>query len=246
MNTLTCFITDDEPAAIESLTKLIALYCPSLQIKGSATNTTDAAAFLEQQEVDVLFLDIRMQGETGFDLLKQLKEPNFHLIFVTAFDEYGIQAIKFSATDYLLKPVNPQELIAAVHKVNTRKRIQHEQMQLLLQSHMQPNSQQKRIALAGHSEIKYVLISDIVCCEAQNTYTTFYIADSKQGVIVSKPITEYETLLQPYGFIRVHQSWLVNSHKLESYKRQDGGYLRMQNGMVVPVSRQRKHLLKTL
>lgn len=246
MNSLTCFITDDEPAAIESLTKLIELYCPALHIKGSATNTTDAAAFLGKEEVDVLFLDIRMQGETGFDLLKKLKEPNFHLIFVTAFDEYGIQAIKFSATDYLLKPVNPQELIAAIHKVTTRKRIQQEQMQLLLQSHMLPNSQQKRIALADQSEIKYVLISDIVCCEAENSYTTFYIGDSKQGVIVSKPIAEYETLLQPYGFIRVHQSWLVNSHKLESYKREDGGYLRMQNGMDVPVSRQRKHLLKTL
>jgi len=168
------------------------------------------------------------------------------LIFVTAFDEYGIKAIKFSATDYLLKPVNPQELIAAIHKVDTRKRIQQEQMQLLLQSHMLPNSQQKRIALADQSEIKYVLINDIVCCEAENSYTTFYIGGSKQGVIVSKPIAEYETLLQPYGFIRVHQSWLVNSHKLESYKREDGGYLRMQNGMDVPVSRQRKHLLKTL
>jgi two-component system, LytTR family, response regulator len=246
MNALTCFIADDEPAAIESLAKLIELYCPSLQIKGSATNTIDAAAFLGSTEVDVLFLDIRMHGETGFDLLKQLKEPGFHLIFVTAFDEYGIQAIKFSATDYLLKPVNPLELIAAVHKVNIRKRIQHEQMQLLLQSHLQPNGQQKRIALAGQSEIKYVFINDIVCCKAENTYTTFYIVESKQGIIVSKPIADYEALLQPYGFIRVHQSWLVNSNKLESYKRQDGGYLRMQNGMDVPVSRQRKHLLKTL
>ncbi|WP_208025685.1 LytR/AlgR family response regulator transcription factor [Niastella caeni] len=246
MKSLTCFITDDEPAAIESLIKLIELYCPSLHIKGRATNTTDAAAFLGKEEVDILFLDIRMQGETGFDLLKQLKEPNFHLVFVTAYDEYGIKAIKFSATDYLLKPVDPQELIAAVHKVTTRKQIQQEQMQLLLQSHMIPNSQQKRIALADQSEIKYVLINDIVCCEAENSYTTFYIGDSKQGLVVSKPIAEYETLLQPYGFIRVHQSWLVNSYKLESYKREDGGYLRMQNGMDVPVSRQRKHLLKML
>ncbi|WP_220399744.1 LytR/AlgR family response regulator transcription factor [Filimonas effusa] len=246
MNALTCFITDDEPAAIESLSRLIELYCPSLHIKGYATNTADAAAFLNKEDVDILFLDIQMQGETGFDLLKQLKEPGFHLIFVTAFDEFGITAIKFSATDYLLKPVDPQELIGAIHKVATRRRIQQKQMQLLLQTHMLPGSQQKRIALADQSEIKYVLISDIVCCEADNSYTTFYIGDGKQTVMVSKPIAEYEMLLQPYGFIRVHQSWLVNTHKLESYKREDGGFLRMQNGMNIPVSRQRKHLLKAL
>lgn len=244
MNNLTCFIVDDEPAAIGSLTTLIKLYCPSLQLKGSTTSTKEAADYLSHNNVDVLFLDIRMQGETGFDLLKQLNNLSSHLIFVTAYDEYGIQAIKFSATDYLLKPVNPTELIAAVHKASVQKQVQQEQLQMLLQSHkQQENHQQKRIALADQSEIKYVLIEDIICCKADNTYTHFYL-QNRNTIVVSKPITEYENLLQPYGFLRVHQSWLINMKKMDSFKKEDGGYLQMQNGIAVPVSRQRRHLLK--
>lgn len=247
MNPLTCYIVDDEPAAIESLKRLLQLYCPALQIAGTAMHTKEAADFLGNNTVDILFLDIKMQGETGFDLLKQLEGHRLHLIFVTAYDEYGIQAIKFSATDYLLKPVNPTDLIAAIHKVNTQKRIQQEQLTMLVQSHeQQKNHQQKRIALAGQNEIKYVAIDDIVCCKADNSYTIFFIADSKTGITVSRPIAEYESLLQPYGFIRVHQSWLINTGKLDSFQKKDGGYLLMINKMQVPVSRQRRHLLKEL
>ncbi len=244
---LSCYIVDDEPAAVESLATLIRLYYPALQVKGSAGHVNEAAAWLNNETVDILFLDIRMQGETGFDLLKQLRNHHFHLIFVTAYDEYGIQAIKFSATDYLLKPVSATELIAAIHKVGTQKLNQQEQFQMLLQSHMQQEKhQQKRIALASQNEIKYVLITDIVCCKAENSYTVFYLDNGKQGVVVSRPISEYETLLEPYGFIRVHQSWLINSNKMEIFKKEDGGYLLMENNMEVPVSRQRRHLLKDL
>ncbi len=247
MNRLTCYMVDDEQGAIDSLTSLINLYAPSLQISGSSTNVKDAARFLNENKVDILFLDIRMQNETGFDLLKQLGHYRFHLIFVTAYDEYGIQAIKFSATDYLLKPVNPEELIAAVYKVQNNKTTSNEQLQMLIQSHeQQKNNQQKRIALADQSQIKYVLICDIICCKADNSYTLFYLGNGKPAIIVSKPIADYENLLLPYGFIRVHQSWLVNTAKMETFKKEDGGYLLMEGGMQVPVSRQRRHLLKEL
>ena len=247
MNKLTCYMVDDEQSAIDSLYAMIKLYCPSLDIIGSAISVRDAALFLNSHKVDILFLDIKMQNETGFDLLKQLGHYHFHLIFVTAYDEYGILAIKFSASDYLLKPINPAELIAAVHKVNTQKHNHNEQLLMLLQSHeQQKNNRQKRIALADQSKIKYVLISDIICCKAENSYTIFYLINSKTNVIVSKPISDYENLLQPYGFIRVHQSWLVNTTKMDIFKKEDGGYLIMEGKIEVPVSRQRRHLIKDI
>jgi two-component system LytT family response regulator len=247
MNSLTCYMVDDEQGAIESLSSLIKLYTPGLKILGSASNISDAAGYLNENDIDILFLDIRMQNETGFDLLRKLGHSNFHLIFVTAYDEYGIQAIKFSATDYLLKPINPTELIAAVHKVQHRHANNREQLQMLLQSHeQQNNNQQKRIALADQFEIRYVPIADIVCCKAENSYTTFHITGLRNTVTVSKPIADYESLLKPYGFIRVHQSWLVNTAKMETFKKEDGGYLLMEGSISVPVSRQRRHLIKDI
>jgi two-component system LytT family response regulator len=244
---LNCFIVDDEPSAIETLTLLINTYCPSLEIFGSANSVDNGLAYLTQRSVDILFLDIKMQQETGFDLLKQLTTDIPHIIFVTAHDEYGIQAIKFSATDYLLKPVNTEELIAAVHKVSLKKQMEKRQVEMLLESYQQQKYvQQKRIALADQNEIRYILIENIICCKSDNSYTTFYISNTKLPILVSNPISEYESILSPYGFLRVHQSWLINKSKVLSYKKEDGGFLVMVDRISVPISRQRKHLLKDL
>lgn len=247
MNDLSCFLVDDEQSAVETLSLLLNNYCPHLNIAGSANSVKKALEFLSDQAVDVLFLDIKMQGESGFDLLEQLPLHKAHVIFVTAHDEYGIQAIKFSATDYLLKPVMPQELIAAVHKVGQQKNSQREQLEMLLQSYQrQRDNTQKRIALPDQHEIRYILIENIICCGADNTYTSFYIKGENKPIIVSKPISEYEQILSVYGFIRIHQSWLINRSHIDSFIKADGGYLIMNNRMSIPVSRQRKHLLKEL
>lgn len=247
MNNFSCFILDDERSAIETLSVLLRRYCPFLTIAGSAGSVAEALVFLEDVTVDILFLDIKMKQETGFDLLQQLPERSAHVIFVTAHDQYGIQAIKFSATDYLLKPVNPEELIAAVHKVG-QKRINHaDQVAMLLQSYQQQkNSKQKRIALADQHEVRYVLIESIICCRADNSYTSFYVKGESSPIVVSKSIAEYEQMLLPYDFVRVHQSWLINRNHIESFKKADGGYLIMENKLSVPVSRQRRHLLKDM
>jgi len=247
MNNLTCYIVDDEQSAIETLSILIQRYCPQLTIAGSASSVKQALQYLTDQSADILFLDIKMQQETGFDLLKQLPANNAHIIFVTAHDEYGVQAIKFSATDYLLKPVSPEELIAAVHKVSQQKNAQSEQIAMLLQSYQhQRFNTQKRIALPDQHEVRYVLIDNIVCCSADNSYTSFHLFNESKPVVVSKPISEYEQILSLYGFVRIHQSWLINKNHIDSFKKADGGYLIMNNKMSVPVSRQRRHLLKEL
>ncbi|GAB3923892.1 LytR/AlgR family response regulator transcription factor [Mucilaginibacter myungsuensis] len=247
MNNLTCYIVDDEQSATEALSVLMQRYCPHVTIAGNASNVKGALSFLTDHPVDILFLDIKMKQETGFDLLKQLPPAAAHVIFVTAHDEYGIQAIKFSATDYLLKPVMPEELIAAVHKVGQRKQADAGQVAMLLQSYQhQKLNTQKRIALPDQHQIRYVLIDDIICCSADNTYTSFYLLNEGKPVVVSKPISEYEQILSVYGFVRIHQSWLINKNHIDSFKKADGGYLLMDNKMSVPVSRQRKHLLKDL
>jgi two-component system, LytTR family, response regulator len=245
MTNLTCYIVDDEQSAVETLTVLIARYCPFLTVSGSANSIKDARNALDNLSVDILFLDIKMKQETGFDLLKQHPANTAHIIFVTAYDEYGIQAIKFSATDYLLKPVSPEELIAAVHKVGQQKNAQAEKVAMLLQSYQQQRlNTQKRIALSDQHEVRYVLIDTIICCKADNSYTSFYMNNESNPVVVSKPISEYEQLLSLYGFVRIHQSWLINKNHIDSFKKADGGYLVMNNKMSIPVSRQRKHLLK--
>ena len=249
MNKLTCYIVDDEQNALDALSVLIERYCPQLTVAGSANSVKLALEFLTNtnNSADILFLDIRMQQETGFDLLKLLPSNTAHIIFVTAHDEYGIQAIKFSATDYLLKPVNPEELIAAVHKVGQRKNMQADQISMLLQSYQnQGSNTQKRIALADQNEVRYVLIDNIVCCRADNSYTSFYLSNENKPVVVSKSISEYEQILGLYGFVRIHQSWLINKNHIDTFKKADGGYLIMDNKMSVPVSRQRRHLLKEL
>lgn len=245
MKNFSCFIVDDEPSAIETLTELIKRYCPTVEIAGAACNVEQGLKFLSVNAVDILFLDIKMQQETGFDLLKLLPANTAHIIFVTAHDDYGIQAIKFSATDYLLKPVRPEELVTAVHKVGQQKNIHAEQVEMLLQSYeFQRLNTQKRIAIPDQHEVRYVLIDAIVCCQADNSYTSFYLTNESKPIVVSKSISEYEQLLSLYGFVRTHQSWLVNRNHIEAFKKADGGYLVMNNKMSVPVSRQRKHLLK--
>lgn len=245
MKNFSCFIVDDEPGAVETLKELIQRYCPSLTISGSAHTVEDGLKFLSAHAVDILFLDIKMRQETGFDLLKLLPENTAHLIFVTAHDDYGIQAIKFSATDYLLKPVRPEELVIAVHKVGQQKNMQVEQIAMLLQSYeYQKLNTQKRIAIPDQHEVRYVLIDTIVCCQSDNSYTSFYLTNESKPLVVSKSISEYEQLLSSYGFVRIHQSWLVNKNHIETFKKADGGYLVMNNKMSVPVSRQRRHLLK--
>lgn len=248
MQTLTCYLVDDEINAIENLEVLLNKHCPQVEVVGRSTTVSEAARFLYSHSVDILFLDIRMQNESGFDLLEQLPGFQGSVIFVTAHDEYGLKAIKFSATDYLLKPIDVTELVAAVNKAGKKKgmAVTQEQIQMLLQSVAnQPRSQQTKIALADAEEIRYVNIADIIYCKSSNSYTTFYLVGNGK-ITVSRPIAEYETLLSAYGFIRTHQSYLVNRNRIGAFKKEDGGYLLMEDNTMVPVSRQRKGMLKDL
>jgi two-component system LytT family response regulator len=190
-----------------------------------------------------------MPGESGFDLLKSLSECPFEVVFVTAFNEYGIMAIKFSALDYLLKPINTTELVAAVEKAEKAIRAKKQNIRLenLLRLLEKPQADiNERIALPTLKETFLVPVRDIIRCESSNNYTTFFLINGVQHTI-SKPIYEYEELLESYGFIRCHQSHLVNKNHVKSILNEDGGYLVMENTATkVPISKQRKNLIKSV
>lgn len=234
-------IVDDEQSNIQNLSALLKSYCPRVIITGSANTVDNAIEKIGSEQPDLIFLDIQLGLQSGFDLLKQLPNKDFEVIFVTAFDRYGIEAIKFAALDYLLKPVEIPELVLAVNKAEDKliARQKTEQLTFLLNHLRNEETTPAKIALPQLHEIRYVAISDIIRCEADNSYTRFYLANNDK-IMVSRSIKEYSELLKPVGFLRTHQSHLVNSLFVKSWIKEDGGTLLLTNGDKIPVSRPNK------
>jgi len=235
-------IVDDEKNNIDNLNGLLLKHCPGVQVVGLAMSADEGVKIISQYQPDLIFLDIQMPGKNGFDMLQSLSQHDFEIIFATAFDQYGIQAVKFSAIDYLLKPVNTDELKIAVEKaiVKSKQRKQNLQLENLLGLLQHRNQKtEHRLALSTAKETRFINPEQIIRCESSNTYTSFYLIDG-QKIIVSKPIFEYEEILKEYGFVRCHQSHLVNKAKVKSWIKQDGGYLLLEDGSQIPISRNKK------
>lgn len=235
-------IIDDEQNNIDNLFYLLQEHCPGVAVVVTATTADKGISIIQKWKPELLFLDVEMPGKNGFDLLKSLTSYSFEIIFVTAYDHYGIQAVKFSAIDYLLKPINIDELkfavSKAVHKIKEKgQNLQLENLLQLLQKSQQ--RQEHRIALPTSRETRFVITDHIVRCESSNNYTTFFFIDGER-LLVSKPIYEYDELLGDYGFIRCHQSYLVNRKYIKSWVKEDGGYLLLEDNTRVPVSRLKK------
>lgn len=238
-------LVDDETANLENLKILLNKHCPNIKVVANASNIEEAFTQVNLHHPDLLFLDIQMGKTTGFDLLNLLTEKTFEVVFVTAYDNYGIQAVKFAALDYLLKPVDPEELKAAVEKaeIRFRNKINGEQLNFLLSQIKKSESGSPKIALPQQHEIRYVSVSDIVRCVADNTYTFFFLTNGDK-ILISKPLKEYSDLLKPHGFIRAHQSHLVNPKFVKSWLKEDGGTLLMNNGDKIPVSKPNREMVK--
>ena len=243
---ITAVIIDDEQNNIENLTILLGQHCAQVEIMGKATSATFGEKLILQLNPDIVFLDIQMPGKNGFDMLQSLRTHNFELIFVTAFEQYGIQAVKFSAIDYLLKPIDAEELKNAVQKAIYRssEKKQNKKLENLLD--VLQNEQLKdthRIALTSAKETRFIKTKEIIRCESSNNYTTFYVSGGER-IMVSKPIFEYEEILHGYGFIRCHQTHLVNKRFIKSLVKQDGGYLLLEDDTEIPVSRMKKEAVR--
>jgi two-component system LytT family response regulator len=242
-------IVDDSPEARESLQADITRWVPDVNIISTAGSMKEGLAKLKELKPDVVFLDIQLGDGDGFSLLEQLGTTDTHVIFTTGLDSEGIRAIKFSALDYLLKPVDPDELVAAVEKLKEAQKKQSIAENIkLLGEHLRGSSKPevRRLALNSADKVQVVRVDEIIRCESERNYTTFFLKDGKQ-IVVTRTLKEYEELLEPLGFVRVHHSHLINLEFLKEFIKSDGGYALMTDKAQVPVSvRKRDDLMKAL
>ena len=245
---LKAIIVDDEQKSCENLRILLEDFCTNIEVSQMVNSVSDAIIAIQQHEPDVVFLDIQMQKETGFDLLKRVSTINFEVVFVTAYSEYAIDAIKFSAIDYLLKPIDINDLKAAVEKLGkkTSDKLISQKVDILMQNFKSENAENYRLAIPELDGITFVSINEIVYCEGSSNYTNFYLKNGKKH-IVAKTLKEYEELLSNYNFFRIHNSYLVNIKEVKKYFRGDGGYVQMSNDDKLDVSKRKKeHFLKKI
>lgn len=242
-------IIDDEKDSIDTLKWKLENYCPDVNVISSFEKPADGVSYLKKNPVDLLFLDIEMPMLTGFDVLEELgRDISFDIIFITAYDNFGIQAVKFSALDYLLKPVQNKELKEAIdkHLKKSQQKIPSEQIDLLLNNvQAERKGKRGRIALASKESIEFVDPNDIVVCEANSNYTNVYLIEGRKRVI-SKTLKDFEEMLMQFDFFRPHNSHLINLARVKEFIRGDGGYLVMENKMKIPVSKNKKEELMGL
>jgi two-component system, LytTR family, response regulator len=241
-------IIDDEPAMLEVNSSLLAEYFPDIRLVGTACSVTTGLNVIRTQNPDLVLLDIELNNEKGFQILQELKPYSFKVVFVTAHDSFAIKAIKFSALDYILKPVNETEfqqtIQHAVELIETKESSQS-QVDVLVDS-FRREMQAKKLVLRTSDSLHIVDISDIYYCQSDNSYTTFYLAGNEK-IVVSKSLKEYEGLLKEFGFFRSHQSFLVNLNHIKKVDKSDGGFIIMKNKKEIPVSlRQMKNLIALL
>lgn len=234
-------IVEDEVKSRETLSGLLKRYCKGVEIVSEADGYTTGIEAIRLYNPDVVFLDIQMPDGSGFKLLEDLKEINFEVIFTTAYDQFAIKAIKYSALDYLLKPIVPEELIAAVEKVSRKKQEGkiNKHVNVLLNNLNREAHESKKIVLSTAEKIHVVETDDILRCESDNYYTMFHFTDGSR-LLISKTLKENEELLSDHNFVRPHKSHLINLKYLKSFNRNDGGYIVMTDGSKIPVSRRKK------
>jgi len=231
-------LLDDELPVLEALQGKLNLFCPEVEVVSLCQNVDDALHQLNTAEIDVVFLDVNLSGESGFDLIEKWEGEELpSLIFTTAHDEFAVQAIKHAALDYLLKPIDAEELVKAVRKAG-------EKVGLDRQSVVKEASKgaPKKLVIPTTEGMHILNVEDIVRCESSSNYTQFFLKN-KSSVLASKTMKEYETLLRPAGFERVHKSHLVNLEMISKYVSADGGYLLLVEGSTVPVSNRKKEVL---
>jgi two-component system LytT family response regulator len=232
---------DDEQLARESIIDLIKLSQLEIEVVAQADGVQSGIEVIEKYKPELVFLDIQLIDGSGFDLLKRLKKIDFKLIFSTAYEEFAIRAFKFSAIDYLLKPLNPEDFIHAVKKVEVlqQKELKQKHLEVLLSHLDSQDSKKKKLVLRTSESIHLIDIQDILRCHANSGYTEFYMKNEKK-ILVSKGLAEYVNLLSDCGFVRTHQSHLVNINFIQSYEKTEGGYILMQDGTHIPVSNRKK------
>lgn len=234
-------IVDDEQRSRDALNGLIERYCPEVFIIAQANGCQDGIEKAQKFNPDLVFLDIQMTDGSGFNFLEAFEKFNFEVIFTTAHDQYAIKAIRYSALDYLLKPIDPDELKAAVRKFMQKqdKGQINNNIKVLLENLKNPSNESKKIILSTSEGMHIVSTDDIIRCESDDYYTKFFFLNAT-SILISKTLKQNEAILSDFNFIRPHKSHLINIKYIKSYLKVDGGYILMTDGSKIPVSRRKR------
>jgi len=240
---LKTIVVDDEPNAVDFIISIITEYCPGLEVTGKAYDVPEGVKVISDKSPDLVFLDVEMPNGTGFDLLNNFPEKTFDVVFITAFNHYAIRAIKFSAVDYILKPVNINEFIESVKKVIEKRSLNssgnNENLRILLEN--LKTSSPTRLAIPTADGMEYLNPKEIIRIEADRSYSWFFLTGNRK-ILVSRHLKEFQDILDERYFFRPHNSFLINLKYVRKYIRKDGSYIEMQDGTQIPVSRTRKDL----
>ncbi len=237
-------IVDDEVHCLDTMAILLNDYCPGVQVMDQCISARQALGSIERFKPALVFLDIEMPVMNGFEMLEEFEEIPFSVVFTTSYNQYAIKAIRFSALDFLLKPIDPKELVAAVHKIEIQKyKPTAGQFDILREQILQKENSFSRIAMPTAEGFELVPANQVIRCEADDNYTHLFLKD-KIKIVACRTLKEIEEQLQDFtAFIRVHNSYMVNLNEVTKYVRGEGGYLIMSDGSTVSVSRSRKDLL---
>ena len=238
---MNAIIIEDEKNVKEGFIKLLNMFCPQVKILATAENITDGFKLIEENDFDVLFLDINLPDGSGFDLIHQVSHRDFALIFVTAYNQYAIDAFRISAIDYLLKPVSPDLLKQAIKRVENGVSSPQfsKQVEVLDSLRNKQKTQDQKILLRDFETVELIKLSEIIFCKANGSYTEFCLENDKTFT-VSLNLKEYESLLEEYKFIRVHHSYLVNAFHIKNVNKSEGGSLLLSKGYMVPMSNRKR------
>lgn len=243
MQEITAFIVDDEVQSRILLIKLLQQYLPEIGIAGQAASVDEALYGVQKHRPHILFLDIQINGESGFDLLRRLPVINFAIIFITAFNDYAVEAFRFNAIDYLLKPILPTQLVEAVNKVKQRTAARNlatkVQVEQLYSDMPYPQKLQDKIAVPTGEGLIVIPVNEIVYCHADGNYTKFHLIDNK-CILSSYTLKQFDKMLTAQSFFRAHRSYLINMSHVKMYRRGEGGEIVMSNGHEIELSRTHK------
>ena len=234
-------IVDDELLVAKNMELLLNRYCPEVEVAAIAHSAEEAEKVIKDLTPDLVFLDVEMPHGNGFDLLKKFNQIKFGVIFVTAFDHYAIRAIKYSAIDYLLKPIDIDELVIAVHKAQTQLKSKSvtESLNILLHNVAQPAAKLQKLSLPTIDGMIFINVNDIMYCRSEGNYTTFYL-ENGQTPLITRQIGVYEELLPEPLFCRIHRQYIINVNKVSKYVKGRGGHVVMSDGKEIDVSARKK------
>ncbi len=240
MELLKAILIDDEPSSLQNLQQKLTEFCPDVQIVAAANKPEEAILLIRQHKPDVIFLDIEMPRMNGFRMLDELGEYDFDIIFTTAYNHYAVDAIRISAFDYLTKPIAIKDLQNAVERLNKHRHLQtKDKLDVLRHSLSHSKNQEEKIAIPTSEGLEFIPIKNIMHIESSSNYSKLFFIEGK-SILVTKLLKDFEDMLVPYNFYRVHNSHLINLNYIKKYIRGEGGQVMMQNGDVIDVARRKK------